>query len=95
MADADNGGTSNATAKDGNGDVVAEAFGVCKATANGSGAGGEAFAECTMAGSDEKATATKGSIAEGSDTKASICTAMNGVTPRSRARLMEVALTKP
>ena len=77
-ADASNGGTGKATAKDGNDDVHAEALAACKATANGSGAGGAATADCTKAGSIVTATATKGSVAEGSDTGASLCVAKNG-----------------
>jgi hypothetical protein len=50
-------------------DALAEAPGTCTATANGSGAGGEAYACLVkMPGSVVTAVSTKGSIAIGYDT---------------------------
>ena len=65
---AEDGGAAKATASDGADEVVAGAVANCKATATGSGTGGEAAAVCENAGSVVTVTATKGSIAVGSDT---------------------------
>lgn len=51
---------------------------LCKATAFGSGVGGNAEAGCQNSGSVVSAVATKGSVAIGSDTAPPTCTPMNG-----------------
>jgi hypothetical protein len=76
---AKDGGAAKATAREGAIDVEADALASgCKATATGSGTGSESGAVCENAGSVVTATATKGSIAEGSDTAQPTCTPKNG-----------------
>jgi len=70
-------GTGKATASDG-AEAVAGTDAPCKATASASGAGGEASAGCSKAGSVVTVKATKGSFASGSDTAAPVCTPKNG-----------------
>lgn len=78
---AEDSGKAKATAKDiGDDDdgANAHANANCKATANADGADSVADAICFNDGSSVSAFATKGSIAEGFDTAASVCTAKNG-----------------
>ncbi len=98
VADAVDGGVAKATASDG-AEAGAGAGATtpvrrlardstaakCKATATGSGTGGDAEAYCENTGSVVTAVATKGSIAIGSDTALPTCTPMNGGIARVKS----------
>jgi hypothetical protein len=84
VASVRNEGSAKATAGRG-GQAVAVATVKCTAEANASGLGSFGHASCSKVGSLITVEATKGSFAEGSDTKTPLCKRVNGGVAKVRS----------